>query len=123
MTNLAERTASLAGKSGNRYEFALYSLDHHFVHPIAAVYVVGRTSLDEDGSPRLHPTFCGETSELGSRLLDHRARGCFDGSENDTVGVYAVLSDALRVAIVNDLNAARPSACALLETCGACEFL
>ncbi len=123
MTDLAERTASLAGKSGNRYEFALYPLDHHFVHTIAAVYVVGRTSPEADGSLRFDPTFCSETGDLGARLLDHRMRGCFDESDDDTVGVYAVFSDALRIAIVNDLNAARPASCTLLETCGACEFL
>ncbi|RMF19697.1 MAG: hypothetical protein D6760_12825, partial [Deltaproteobacteria bacterium] len=103
MTDLAEQTISLAGKSGNRYEFALYSLDYNFVHTKEAVYVVGKTKVDDDGSMRLDPTFCGETDNLGARMLDHRARGCFEG--NDSVGVYAVLSDALRIAIVNDLRA------------------
>ncbi|RMD83111.1 MAG: hypothetical protein D6815_07430 [Candidatus Dadabacteria bacterium] len=122
MGDLAERTVRLAGNSGNRYEFALYPLEHRFVHTRDAVYVVGRLNQREAGEADFEPLFVSQTGLLAERINEHRRNGCFNADEATHVGVYTVLSEPLRIAIVNDLIKRHAPRCPGLERCGACRF-
>ncbi len=122
MTDVAERTVSIAGKSGNAYTFAIYPFSHHFVHTRETVYVVGKSTPSSSGEPTITPTFFGETDDLRQRMEQHASTCWFVDNGDDVIAVYAVAAEALRIAIRRDLIGNRAAACALIDRCGTCPF-
>jgi hypothetical protein len=93
---------SLAGRSGQRYDFRIYVWDTKF-KAVPGVYVVASRTLEPGQPPSYQPLFVGGGADLATALKEHPRDECFQMYYANVVGVLKEESDARRAAILEDL--------------------
>jgi len=108
MAKLAELT--IAGASGTKYTFGVYSFNSTWAE-VAGVYLVTRRSLNEEGTGTHTFIYVGETENLKERHLDHHKADCFLRHGANCLCFLSEKSEPKRKAIEADLLAAKSWSC------------
>lgn len=96
-------TMTLSGKSGSKYEFAVYPRATTF-KALGALYFMTKRTLKPEGGGSHAMIYVGETSDLSNRPLNHHRKQCFDRKGADTVCILVESDRDRRLAIETDLR-------------------
>jgi hypothetical protein len=97
-----DNTIILVGKSGNKYDFTIYSLNTSF-NDVGAVYVFTHAAPKPTGGHSHSLIYVGQTGTLRTRLSNHHQRYCIDRYSANRICVMAETNEARRLAIEKDL--------------------
>ena len=87
------------GRSGNQYEFEVYTSDTTF-NDVSAVYIFARYNTQER---TWTPLYIGESGELGTRIANHEKWPCVRRHGVTHIHVHQVIGASNRMEIETDL--------------------
>ncbi|HJR71842.1 MAG TPA: hypothetical protein VKA43_17485 [Gammaproteobacteria bacterium] len=93
---------TLAGRSGQRYDFRIYVWATKF-RAVAGIYVVAARTIEPGQKAKYEPLFVGAATDLSAALKDHPRDECFQMYLANVVGVLKEDNDERRTAILADL--------------------
>jgi predicted GIY-YIG superfamily endonuclease len=96
---------SVAGASGQKYEFSVYHWGQQFKQ-VGGVYLVLKRRISD-----YEILYIGQTGDLSERFDDHHKQGCFNRNARTHIGVRVENSEAARLAIERDLLGNYKTAC------------
>jgi len=93
---------TLAGRSGQRYEFRIYVWATKF-RAVSGVYVVAARTIEPGQRAHYQPLFVGAAKDLSAALKDHPRDECFQMYLANVVGVLKEDNEEVRAEILADL--------------------
>jgi hypothetical protein len=101
---------TLAGRSGQRYEFRIYVWTTKF-KAVAGVYVVAARTIEPGQKAKYEPLFVGAAKNLSAVLKDHPREECFQMYLANVIGVLKEDNEEARTTILADLLDGLAPAC------------
>jgi hypothetical protein len=93
---------TLAGRSGQRYDFRIYVWATKF-RAVSGVYVVSARTIEPGQKPKYQPLFVGAAKDLSEVLKNHPRDECFQMYLANVIGVLKEENEERRAAILADL--------------------
>jgi hypothetical protein len=93
---------TLAGRSGQRYDFRIYVWATKF-RAVSGIYVVAARTIEPGQRAKYEPLFVGEATDLSVAFKDHPCDECFQMYLGNVVGVLKEENAERRAAILTDL--------------------
>ena len=95
-------TLTVSGKSGNKYDFDVYSFNTSF-KAIGAVYLITERTKKSDGGGSHSYIYVGETDDLSTRFNSHHKAACFTRQNANCKCIFAEESENKRLSIESDI--------------------
>ena len=106
---------TLAGHSGERYDFRIYVWATKF-KAVSGVYVVAARTIEPGQRAKYEPLFVGVATDLSAALKDHLRDECFQMYLGNVVGVLKEENAERRATILADLLEALAPPCNAPDT-------
>lgn len=104
-------TVTLTGKTGQKYQFDVYSVDTTWKDNVECVYYISRRYKNNEGGFSHDDIYIGETDDLKDRINNHHKRDCFRREKYNAISIHLENHEHDRLNIESDLLGAKNPPC------------